>query len=149
MNQSSPTDPSEAVTSVPGVNLGIEITELSCRRMAVLSDRPDHWFKNVFMLAGVVLAYFYELTPFSSEQAWLVPIGFFATCIIASSNYVINEILDAPSDIGHPTKRNRPIPSGQVKLGWAYAEWIGLGILGLLLAYRSTCPFSFRPWRCW
>ncbi len=105
--------------------------------------RPDHWFKNIFMLAGVVLAYFYEMTPFSSDQIWLIPLAFFATCIIASSNYVINEILDAPSDIGHPTKCKRPIPSGQVKLPIAYAEWIGLGVLGLLMAYQINLPFFF------
>ena len=37
--------------------------------------RPDHWFKNIFMLAGVVLAYFYEMAPFSSDQIWLIPLG--------------------------------------------------------------------------
>lgn len=105
--------------------------------------RPDHWFKNVFMLAGVVLAYFYEMTPFSADQQWKIPLAFFATCLIASSNYVINEILDAPTDMGHPTKRQRPIPSGKVKLSWAYAEWIGLGLLGLLLAYHINLPFFF------
>ena len=105
--------------------------------------RPDHWFKNVVMLAGVVLAYFYEMAPFSSDQIWLIPLAFFATCIIASSNYVINEILDAPSDVGHPTKCKRPIPSGQVKLPIAYAEWIGLGILGLVMAYQINLPFFF------
>ena len=105
--------------------------------------RPDHWFKNVFMLAGVVLAYFYEMTPLAAEQIWKIPLAFIATCIIASSNYVINEVLDAPSDIGHPTKRLRPIPSGRVKLPIAYAEWIGLGLLGLLLAYQINLPFFF------
>ena len=105
--------------------------------------RPDHWFKNVFMLAGVVLAYFYQMTPYAWEQAWMIPLAFFATCIIASSNYVINEILDAPSDIGHPTKCERPIPSGRVKLPIAYVEWIGLGILGLLMAYQINLPFFF------
>ena len=105
--------------------------------------RPDHWFKNVFMLAGVVLAYFYEMTPFAAEQQWKIPLAFLATCLIASSNYVINEILDAPTDVGHPTKQQRPIPSGKVKLRWAYAEWIGLGLVGLVLAYQINPPFLF------
>lgn len=103
--------------------------------------RPDHWFKNVFMLLGVLLAYFYV----SSELSLLSPLrlllSFAATCLIASSNYVINEILDAPTDRSHPVKRNRPIPSGQVKLFAAYAEWILLGILGLVLASLINLPF--------
>ena len=144
MNQSSPTDPSEAVTSVPGVNLESRLPSFLVAVWPYCQiARPDHWFKNVFMLAGVVLAYFYEMTPFSSEQTWMIPLAFFATCIIASSNYVINEILDAPSDIGHPTKRDRPIPSGKVKLRWAYAEWIGLGVLGLVMSYQINLPFFF------
>ena len=54
---------------------------------------------------------------------------------------MINEILDAPSDLGHPTKRNRPIPSGRVKLPLAYLEWIALGVLGLAMAYQINMPF--------
>jgi 4-hydroxybenzoate polyprenyltransferase len=64
-----------------------------------------------------------------------------ATCIIASSNYVINEILDARTDLSHRVKRNRPIPSGLVKLPIAYAEWFLLGVLGLSLASLLGFPF--------
>lgn len=103
--------------------------------------RPDHWFKNVFMLAGIVLAYFYKITPFAYDQIVIIVLAFFATCIIASSNYVINEVLDAPNDIGHPTKRHRPIPSGKVKLPLAYAEWVLLGIAGLTMAWMVNFPF--------
>jgi len=96
--------------------------------------RPDHWFKNGFMLLGVVLACFCYpgvLTGYT----FLAVLGAAAcTCLAASSNYVINEILDAPTDRHHPVKRNRPVPSGQVRLPWAYAEWIALGGLSLGLA---------------
>ncbi|HYV34496.1 MAG TPA: UbiA prenyltransferase family protein, partial [Gemmataceae bacterium] len=64
-----------------------------------------------------------------------------ATCLIASSNYVLNEILDAPTDRSHPKKRHRPIPSGQVKLAIAYAEWVLLGIVGLVMAAALNGPF--------
>jgi 4-hydroxybenzoate polyprenyltransferase len=60
---------------------------------------------------------------------------------VASSNYVINEILDAPMDRHHPVKRHRPIPSGRVALPWAYFEWLALGILGLGLAALINLPF--------
>jgi 4-hydroxybenzoate polyprenyltransferase len=60
---------------------------------------------------------------------------------VASSNYVINEVLDARHDRHHPVKRNRPIPSGQVKLPLAYAEWIGLGAVGLALSWMVSPAF--------
>jgi len=103
--------------------------------------RPDHWFKNVFMVFGIVLACFYRpelLTQFS----WITVIcAFLATCLIASSNYVINEILDASTDRKHPVKRWRPIPSGQVKVPLAYLEWLVLGLVGLVIAAHINFAF--------
>ncbi len=103
--------------------------------------RPDHWFKNVFMALGVLLAYFYH--PELLQQNTLIQIlwAVATTCLIASSNYVLNEILDAPTDRSHPVKRNRPIPAGQVQLSVAYVEWILLGALGLILARALNWPF--------
>ena len=103
--------------------------------------RPDHWFKNVFMLLGTVLVFFYKqelIGQLNQPTIWIsIAWAFAATCIVASSNYVINEILDAPTDLAHPKKRFRPIPSGQVKLPIAYVEWIALGALGLTATVRS------------
>src|SRR3954469_16761629 len=77
--------------------------------------RIDHWFKNVFMLLGVILAVFYE--PSVASWSSLVPlaIAVLSTCLVASSNYVLNELLDGPNDRLHPEKRHRPVPSGRIK----------------------------------
>lgn len=103
--------------------------------------RPDHWFKNVFMLFGVLLACFYYSTGLSVDLAWTVGWGLVATCMLASSNYVLNEILDSATDCAHPTKCARPIPSGRVSLPLAYSLWISLGAAGLALAYAVNLPF--------
>jgi len=114
--------------------------------------RPDHWFKNVFMVLGVVLAYFYQLnTPGQQVQYHLVNLiwALVSMCLVASSNYVINEILDAPTDLAHPVKRNRPIPAGRVKLPVAYAEWILVGAAGLGLAWALNRPFFSAALALW
>jgi 4-hydroxybenzoate polyprenyltransferase len=103
--------------------------------------RPDHWFKNVFMLVGVVLALFCQVDHLAPSNVAALVIGFIATCIVASSNYVLNEVLDAPTDQHHPVKRHRPIPSGRVSLALAYAEWIVLGVVGLAVASTVNLPF--------
>lgn len=103
--------------------------------------RPDHWFKNVFMALGVFLAYFYHPEVFEPRTALFIAWAVFITCLAASSNYVLNEILDAPTDRSHPVKRNRPIPSGRVRLSIAYAEWILLGVLALVQAALLNGPF--------
>ena len=103
--------------------------------------RPDHWFKNVFMLAGVLLAYLYDPGDWNRFSLGMLLLGLISTCLVASSNYVINEILDAPTDLDHPVKRHRPVPSGRVLLPIAYAEWIVLGASGLVIASRVNGPF--------
>jgi 4-hydroxybenzoate polyprenyltransferase len=103
--------------------------------------RPDHWFKNVFMLAGVLLAAFYAPDQLGNFSMGLLAIALFATCLVASSNYVINEVLDAPTDLEHPVKRYRPIPSGRVRVPVAYAEWGLLAVAGAALGYCVNMPF--------
>ena len=107
----------------------------------VLIARVDHWFKNAFMLLGVLLAVFYQ--PSVASWSSLVPlvVAVFATCLVASSNYVLNEILDAPRDRLHPDKRARPVPSGRVSLPLAYTEWLLLAAAGFGLAWMLNVPF--------
>lgn len=123
---------------------------LSERLLAYASiARPDHWLKNVFMLIGVVLAFFYKPALLSGFEWVDLLCGFMATCLVASSNYVLNEILDAPTDANHPEKRCRPIPSGLVWMPLAYAEWLALGGLGFLLAWLVNGPFLAAAVSLW
>ena len=103
--------------------------------------RVDHWFKNVFMLLGVVLAVFYE--PQVAALASLKPlaIAVLATCFVASSNYVLNELLDGSRDLLYTEKRFRPVPSGRVRLVLAYAEWLLLAVAGFGLALSINYYF--------
>jgi 4-hydroxybenzoate polyprenyltransferase len=103
--------------------------------------RIDHWFKNVFMIPGIILAIFDSPGILSWNMLPSLFLGVLATCIVASGNYVINEIIDAPKDRLHPVKKTRPIPSGKVNLKIAYIEWIILVIGGLSLAYMVNVQF--------
>ncbi len=140
-----------AAPAAPPLRRARDATEAEVRphpTLDVLADhvsiaRPDHWFKNIFMVLGTVLAVFYY--PGIIGWGTLAGIGWavVATCLIASSNYVLNEILDAPTDLNHPVKRRRPIPSGRVWVPLAYTEWILLGAAGLALASALNRPFFY------
>jgi len=123
-------------------------------KKAVLSayisiGRPDHWFKNVFMVFGLLLAIFLE--PASINEGWIFSfaLAIISTCLVASSNYVINEILDAPKDKLHPKKRFRPIPSGKVSIPIAYIEWLLLSLLGITLASLVNTSFLYMAILFW
>jgi len=96
--------------------------------------RFDHWIKNIFILPGILLAVSMYPQSINFELFVNILIGFLAAGLIASSNYVINEILDAPFDALHPTKRSRPTPSGNVNIRLGYVQWIVLMFIGLFLA---------------
>lgn len=97
--------------------------------------RPDHLSKNVFVLPGIIIPLALEGAEPTSGLAFRILIGLFAVCLVASSNYVLNEILDAPSDRFHPTKQHRPVPSGRVNIPVAYVQWILMAAAGMAIGY--------------
>jgi decaprenyl-phosphate phosphoribosyltransferase len=111
--------------------------------------RLDHSIKQVFIVPGIVLAM--ALTGISLSLPLLIRIliGLAAATLIACSNYVINEILDAPSDRLHPTKKARPVASGMVHVGWAYVQWLAMMVAGLALASQLGRGFLLSAAGLW
>ncbi len=111
--------------------------------------RFDHWFKNVFVLPGVVVAVYANPHLLGWPLLWAIVVALVATGLVASSNYVINEILDAPQDALHPVKRARPIPSGEIDLRLAYAEWLVLAAAGLAIGWSQGPGVFFSVLALW
>ncbi len=104
--------------------------------------RVDHWFKNVFVLPGIVVALSLD-AEHVAPHLWLrIVLGLLAVCLVASSNYVINELMDAGFDRFHPVKCNRPVPSGRISIPLAYVEWLALAALGFGIALRISLYFT-------
>jgi decaprenyl-phosphate phosphoribosyltransferase len=103
--------------------------------------RIDHWFKNVFMFPGIVLALLFIRPRPDAALALKMLAGLLAVCLAASANYVINEILDAPFDKRHPVKKRRPIPSGRALVGRACVEYGLLVVLASALSLAVNVPF--------
>ncbi|WFB35769.1 UbiA prenyltransferase family protein [Kiritimatiellota bacterium B12222] len=111
--------------------------------------RPSHWIKNIFILPGILLVGYFDPSALNFSILGNLMLAFAAACLIASSNYVINEILDAEKDKHHPEKKHRPIPSGQVNIRLAYLEWLVLAVLGLLLAFWVQPLLGFSALMLW
>jgi decaprenyl-phosphate phosphoribosyltransferase len=105
--------------------------------------RFDHWFKNVFVLPGVFVGLLLSPSYQGIELIWRLVAGLMAIGLVASSNYVLNEVMDAPYDLQHPVKCCRPVPSGRVHIPLAYAQWLVLMLTGLGLGWMLSPPFAF------
>ena len=104
--------------------------------------RFDHWIKNIFVLPGTLVALAFLPRPIDLHLLERFIVGLLAIGIVASSNYVINEILDAPFDRKHPLKKHRAVPSGRVNIPVAYVQWIALMFLGLALSLYVSKSFA-------
>jgi 4-hydroxybenzoate polyprenyltransferase len=111
--------------------------------------RIDHWFKNAFMLLGVIVALFVEPSLLRWDVLPVLLLALLATCLVASSNYVLNEMLDAPYDRKHPLKKHRPAAAEKVRRRWALLEWLGLGVLGLGLGLLVNRWFALAGLALW
>lgn len=111
--------------------------------------RVDHWFKNAFMLLGVIVALFVEPSLLRWSVVPLLLLALLATCLVASSNYVLNEMLDAPYDRRHPVKKHRPAAAEKVRRRWALAEWLALGALGIGLGLLVNPLFAATAALLW
>ncbi|MCA9284590.1 MAG: UbiA prenyltransferase family protein [Phycisphaerales bacterium] len=111
--------------------------------------RPDHWVKNVFVLPGLVVAL--ALDPTKTGWNLILPciLGMISVCLVSSSNYTINEMLDAPFDRQHPTKCRRPIPAGRVSIPLGYVQWILLMVVGMALGLMVNLPFAITMGVLW
>lgn len=103
--------------------------------------RLDHWIKQLFILPGLVASLFLTNTPLSWDLVRRLCIGFFATCLIASANYVINEWLDAEFDKFHPTKKFRSVVSEGVNGKIVWVLWACLSLAGFGIALLVNVPF--------
>ena len=103
--------------------------------------RPDHWFKNIFMLPGMIMGLYYLDFKIPLKSVPVLIIGILATCLIASANYVINEWLDMEFDKFHPVKKNRPAVMANLSPGIVYTEYFIIAITGLLFSYFVSLRF--------
>ncbi len=90
--------------------------------------RPKQWFKNAFVFAALV----FDRKLLNLDALEQTLLAFVLFCFLASSVYIINDVLDLESDRNHPLKKNRPIASG--KLPVSIALVVSFILLGIALA---------------
>jgi 4-hydroxybenzoate polyprenyltransferase len=101
--------------------------------------RPKQWYKNLLLFVGIV----FSRNLGEMDLLLLAVVGFAAFCSLSGSVYVLNDIVDRERDRAHPKKSLRPIPSGRMSLGTAYAYSAALMAVGLIASFAIGWLFLF------
>ena len=100
--------------------------------------RPKQWTKNGFIFAALVFdQQVFHPVPFVRTLA-----GFALLCLLSSTVYLINDLVDIERDRQHPTKRNRPLASGRLDRRVALAAAIILPAIVLPLSFSLDWRFG-------
>jgi 4-hydroxybenzoate polyprenyltransferase len=111
--------------------------------------RLDHSIKNLFVLPGVIIPL--SIYPGLANRAlvWRLLLALVSLTLVACSNYVINEVLDAPFDRLHPTKKNRAAARGHVVTWVAYVQWIAMMVAGVGIGLLVGVKFAVAAGFLW
>lgn len=108
----------------------------------VQTMRPRQWSKNIVVFVPFVFTLNQAWQPFSPEMWRLLGLSLLAFvifCVLSGTVYLINDVADIERDRLHPTKRNRPLPSGQLPRSVAVIA------AGVLLIVSLGAAFWLRP----
>jgi decaprenyl-phosphate phosphoribosyltransferase len=100
--------------------------------------RPKQWVKNVLVIAAPAAAGVLG----EGDALFRTAIAFVCFCLAASGTYYINDALDVEADRRHPTKRFRPVASGEVSVQTALAGGIVLIAASIGLSFAARWPLA-------
>jgi 4-hydroxybenzoate polyprenyltransferase len=129
------------------VRTGVSFSERLRAHIAIA--RLDHSIKNLFVLPGIIIPLSVAPQLLTLHLLETLLLAFIAITCITCSNYVINEVLDAPFDRLHPIKRNRPAACNLVNIDAAYAQWLLLMIAGMAIALYISRNFALIALALW
>ncbi len=96
--------------------------------------RPRQWSKNAF----VFVALLFDRKLFDLPSVINTLIAFVLLCMMSSAVYLMNDLADIDSDRQHPTKKDRPLPSGRLSPSVAAVAAVVLAVVSLIAGYFVT-----------
>lgn len=97
--------------------------------------RVHQWVKNALIFVPLLTAHAWQ------DESLIIAclLGFLAYSLAASSVYVLNDLLDLPSDRMHPTKKHRPFANGQISI------LTGIVLFPIFLVLSFSIAWAFTP----
>ena len=79
----------------------------------------------------------------TTQNIYISFLAFCAFCLIASSGYIVNDLLDLKVDRSHPYNKFRPFASGALSTKKGLIIFLILTLLGFLLSFFISISFLF------
>lgn len=98
----------------------------------IKAARPHQWLKNVFFV-GAPLIFARRLDDLNALVRTALAVAAF--CCLASTVYLLNDIVDVEKDRAHPTKRRRPVASGALPVPVARVAAVASVLAGLGISF--------------
>jgi len=102
--------------------------------------RPRQWTKNSVLLAALVFDR--QLSLDNPGPVIRTVVGFILFCLLSSTIYIINDLVDVEADRQHPDKRNRPIASGRLPKSVAVTAAAALLVITFSVAIILSPTFA-------
>ncbi len=97
----------------------------------IKSMRPHQWYKNFVIFLCIIFS-----RNILNLEMWLdILLIFFVFCMLAGSQYLLNDIKDREKDRLHPTKKNRPIAAGILSVRTALFTSVTIMAVSLCIAF--------------
>jgi 4-hydroxybenzoate polyprenyltransferase/phosphoserine phosphatase len=114
-----------------------QVTFLPFRGEGVLKEllrglRPHQWTKNILVFLGPLAGH----VLFQPNILVSSLILFICFSMVASSVYLVNDLIDLESDRKHQTKKMRPLASGLVPISYAVALSVCLFLVGIVISWN-------------
>lgn len=106
---------------------------LAAARPYLKALRPHQWSKNLLIFIPPLAAHAYG-------QMGAALAAFVAFSLVASSVYLINDLLDLSADRAHPRKRERPFASGAIPLAHGVVLAPALVLAAVLISVLFAPP---------
>lgn len=130
---------SASVSTEPGAATALSLRSRRSRPAAFLAEvRPKQWLKNGLLFFGLI----YSLHLTDVDLVARALLAFVAFCCISSAGYVFNDFRDVDADRVHPTKRFRPLATGEISRAAGAVAAAVLLVLGFALAASLGLPFT-------
>ncbi|MBI2641039.1 UbiA prenyltransferase family protein, partial [Candidatus Roizmanbacteria bacterium] len=99
--------------------------------------RVNQWIKNLVVFTAII----FSGNLFNAELFFRSLLAFFIFCLLSSTSYVLNDIIDYSYDRKHPLKKFRPIASGKISIPEATFIVFILTLVSLIAALFFSIPF--------